>query len=127
MLPHLHIFVLHQLKFPDHNDMVDLVPADCPIEQVQVLRVWISEACGVAFTTNWKDQLVLGSSPASNTTKHTWMKPIVLSIHSFINIPSSPYRPSCMVLKILLEPLLSRELSKEQYLGSLNNRTLTQN
>jgi hypothetical protein len=51
----------------------------------------------------WKDQLVLGSSLANNTTKHTWMRPIVLSIHSFINIPSSPYRPSCMVLKILLE------------------------
>ena len=36
-----------------------------------------------SFATNWKDQLVLGSSLASNTAKHTWMWPIVLSIHSF--------------------------------------------
>jgi hypothetical protein len=34
--------------------------------------------------TVWKDQLVLGSSLVRNTTKHTWMRPIVLSIHSFI-------------------------------------------
>jgi hypothetical protein len=39
------------------------------------------------FVRNLKDQLVLGSSLASNTAKHTWMRPIVMSIHSFINIP----------------------------------------
>jgi hypothetical protein len=40
-----------------------------------------------------KDQLVLGSSLANNTAKHTWMRPTVLSIHSFINISHSPYCP----------------------------------
>ncbi len=30
------------------------------------------------FATNWKDQLVLGSSLASNTVKHTWMWPTEL-------------------------------------------------
>ncbi len=62
-------------------------------------------------------------------SKHTGMWPIVLSIHSFINIPSSPYRPSCMVLRSFCKPL-SREIPKkhrEQYLGSLKeslNKTI---
>ncbi len=42
----------------------------------------------------WKDQLVLGSSLASNTAKHTWMRPIVPSIHSFIYIPNHLIVPS---------------------------------
>ena len=43
--------------------------------------------------TNWKDQLVLGSSLGNNTSKHTWIRPAVLSIHSFINISQSPHCP----------------------------------
>ncbi len=44
----------------------------------------------------WKDQLVLGSSLASNTSSMRGMRPIVLSIHSFIT-SRSPYCPLCMV------------------------------
>ncbi len=46
-------------------------------------------------STNWKDQLVLGSSLVRNTSKHTWMW----------------WNPS--------GSSLSRKLFKEQYLGSL--------
>jgi hypothetical protein len=37
------------------------------------------------------------------TAKHMWMCPIVLSIHSFINIPNHLIVPSFLDLKILLE------------------------
>jgi hypothetical protein len=77
--------------------------------------------------TNWKDQLVLGSSLLIKTTKHTWMWSIVLSIHSFIYIPNRLIVP-LLHGRILLEALLFREFSKEQYLGSLKTkRTLKQN
>jgi hypothetical protein len=36
-------------------------------------------------------------------SKHTWMRPIVLAIHSFINIPSSPSCPFTSWSEILLE------------------------
>ena len=61
-------------------------------------------------------------------SKHTWMRPIVLSIHSFINIPITLLSPHCMVW-ILLEPFSRGPIKKprEQYLGSLKepfNKTI---
>jgi hypothetical protein len=49
---------------------------------------------GAQETKVWKDQLVLGSSLASNTASMRGMRPIVLSIHSFINIPNHLTVPS---------------------------------
>ncbi len=63
---------------------------------------------------NWKDTRI---KLERSTCWSPRMWPIVLSIHSFINIPItslSPHSP-----EILLETLLSLELSEEQYLGSL--------
>jgi hypothetical protein len=68
-----------------------------------------------------KDQLVLGSSLASNTAKHTWMRPIVLSIHSFEH-----KHPTLHLVVHLASSKSFRKLSstiaptkpREQYLGS---------
>ena len=51
-------------------------------------------------------------------SKHTWMRPIVLSIHSFIKHPNHLTVPRAWS-KSFWKLSLSRELSKEQYLGSL--------
>jgi hypothetical protein len=61
-------------------------------------------------------------------SKHTWMRPIVLSIHSFINIPIHLTVPRAWS-RILLEGLFTRVSKKprEQYLGSLKeplNKTI---
>jgi hypothetical protein len=40
--------------------------------------------CAPVILPSARTRLVLGSSLASNTAKHTWMWSIVLSIHSFI-------------------------------------------
>ena len=54
-------------------------------------------------------------------SKHTWMRPIVLSIHSFITTHLLPYCPPSMVESSQKRPFTRRSLKRprEQYLGSL--------
>jgi hypothetical protein len=93
-------------------------------DRLSVFFIWKTSWCSQEKYYGqdpWKDQLVLGSSLGNNTVKDTWMRTIVLSIHSSINIPNHLIVPSFHDLKNSSGNSLSREFSKEQYLGSLKN------
>ena len=83
----------------DHyNAFVDTIWKDARIN-CERSTCWSLPVKRNNLRTNWKDQLVLGIVTSKKHSKHTGMRPIVLSIHSFINIPNHLTVPSLHCLE----------------------------